>query len=199
MTNFIIKETSIEGLKVGQIQSKLDERGYFERVYCYKEYEELSGRSFQIKQINRSMSKIKGTTRGLHFQWPPFAETKIVSCPSGRLFDVAVDLRVDSPTYLKYYSVELTGDNKKFLIIPEGFGHGFQTLEPNTEILYLVTEEFSLQHDDGINPVDPAIGVEWPLSITLRSEKDTNRKYISDRNFKGVQLKGRKGEITYAI
>ncbi|MBO6775845.1 MAG: dTDP-4-dehydrorhamnose 3,5-epimerase family protein [Marinibacterium sp.] len=192
MTNFLINNTPIEGVKLGQIQSKADERGYFERVYCWKEYEELAGCSLQIKQINRSMSKVRGTTRGLHFQWPPRAETKIVSCAAGSLFDVAVDLRVGSLTYLQYFAAELTAENKQFLIIPEGFGHGFQTLEPNTEILYLVTEEFSVQHDDGINPDDPAVGVKWPLEIALRSQKDTERKYIADRAFKGIDVAQRK-------
>lgn len=188
MSNFILEDTPIGGLKLGQIQSKADERGYFERVYCHWEYEGLVGRPLRIKQINRSMSKIKGTTRGLHFQWPPHAETKIVSCPAGRLFDVAVDLRKGSPTYMQYFSAELTAENKKFLIIPEGFGHGFQTLEPNTEILYLVTEEFSLPHDDGINPIDPTVGVEWPLEIALRSKKDSDRKFIADRDFSGIDI-----------
>jgi dTDP-4-dehydrorhamnose 3,5-epimerase len=186
MSNFVIRKTPIDGVRLGQLLSKNDERGYFERVYCHREYEMLAGRTLNIKQINRSMSKVKGTTRGLHFQWPPRAETKIVSCAAGRLFDVAVDLRVGSPTYLQYFAAELTAENKQFLIIPEGFGHGFQTLEPNTEILYLVTEEFSVQQDDGINPVDPAVGVEWPLEIALRSKKDTERQFISDRGFKGI-------------
>lgn len=192
MSSFLIKNTPIEGVKLGQIQPKVDERGYFERIYCRKEYEELAGRPLEIKQINRSMSKVKGTTRGLHFQWPPRSETKIVSCAAGSLFDVAVDLRVDSPTYLQYFSAELTAENKKFLIIPEGFGHGFQTLEPNTEILYLVTEEYSARHDDGINPIDPMVGVEWPLQITLRSKKDTDRKFILDRDFLGINLTQKK-------
>lgn len=186
MSNFFLEDTPIEGVKLGQIQSKMDERGYFERVYCHEEYEEMAGRPLRIKQINRSMSAVKGTTRGLHFQWPPHAETKIVSCPAGHLFDVAVDLRKGSPTYMQYFSAELTADNKKFLIIPEGCGHGFQTLEPNTEILYLVTKEFSLPHDDGINPIDPAICVEWPLEIMLRSKKDTDRKFLSERDFIGI-------------
>jgi len=188
VTNFLINNTPIEGVKLGQIESKVDDRGYFERVYCRKEYEELVGSPLEIKQINRSMSKVKGTTRGLHFQWPPCAETKIVSCAAGSLFDVAVDLRAGSPTYLQYFSAELTAVNKKFLIIPEGFGHGFQTLEPNTEILYLVTEAYSARHDDGINPIDPVVGVEWPLEIALRSVKDTDRKYISDRDFFGINI-----------
>jgi dTDP-4-dehydrorhamnose 3,5-epimerase len=188
MSNFVIRDTPIEGVKLGEIQHKADERGYFERVYCHREYELLTGRVLNIKQINRSMSKVKGTTRGLHFQWPPRAETKIVSCAVGRLYDVAVDLRVGSTTFLKYFAAELTAENKQFLVIPEGIGHGFQTLEQNTEILYLVTEEFSVQHDDGINPVDPMIGVDWPLEIAVRSKKDEERIFISDRHFTGIVL-----------
>jgi dTDP-4-dehydrorhamnose 3,5-epimerase len=188
MSNFVINNTPIEGIKIGEIKSRADERGYFERVYCKNEYQGLLGTEVKIKQINRSMSKIKGTTRGLHFQWPPFAETKVVSCPAGRLFDVAVDLRRGSSTYLRYFSAELTAQNKKFLIIPEGFAHGFQTLEPNTEILYLVTEEFSMKHDDGLNPLDPAVAVQWPLEIALQSQKDTKRKNIIDRDFNGIDV-----------
>ena len=116
----------------------------------------------------------------------PFAETKIVSCLKGSLFDVAVDLRSNSPTYLKYFSIVLKPDLNNFLIIPEGFAHGFQTLLPSTEIRYLVTENYSQPHDDGINPLDPAVNVEWPLAISLRSKKDTIRPFLSDRDFSGI-------------
>lgn len=193
MSTFLVDDTPIQGVKVGQLLPKADQRGYFERVYCYRDFSTLVGSPLKIKQINRSMSAIKGTTRGLHFQWPPRAETKIISCPVGRLYDVAVDLREGSPTFLQYFCAELTAENKKFLIIPEGFGHGFQTLESNTEILYLVTEEYSPLHDDGINPTDPAVGVEWPLAITLRSKKDTERQYIAERNFTGIKVLEREG------
>jgi dTDP-4-dehydrorhamnose 3,5-epimerase len=187
-SNFELQPTKLAGVFQGKILSRRDERGYFERVFCVHEYEESLGRRFDLVQINRSMSKIRGTTRGLHFQWPPFAETKIVSCSRGRLMDVAVDLRKGSDTYLHSVSVELSADNKTFLVIPEGFAHGFQTLEEKTEILYLVTREFSLQHDDGINPTDPAIGIEWPLEISITSDKDKNRKFIAERDFLGIEL-----------
>ena len=188
MHNFEIKKTPLEGVFVGKIISKQDERGYFERVFCQDEYEELFERPTRLLQINRSMSRIKGTVRGCHFQWPPMAETKIVSCPNGRLYDVAVDLRAGSDTYLQYFGVELSAENKKFLLIPEGFGHGFQTLSPDTEILYLVTQKFSIEHDDGINPMDPAVGIDWPLEVSVRSEKDTNRKFLKDRDFQGINI-----------
>lgn len=189
MQNFEIQKTPLDGVSLGRLLSKADDRGYFERVYCLEEIQTLLKKDAKISQINRSMSKIKGTVRGLHFQWPPYAETKIVSCPKGRLYDVAVDLRVGSKTYLQHYAAELTSENKKFLVIPEGFAHGFQTLEPNTEILYLVTEKYSAEHDDGINPIDPQVAIDWPIEVALRSEKDTNRKFISDRNFSGIELK----------
>jgi dTDP-4-dehydrorhamnose 3,5-epimerase len=134
------------------------------------------------------MSVFGGTTRGLHFQWPPYSETKIVSCAIGRLFDVAVDLRKGSRTYLEHYTAELTAENKQFLVIPEGFAHGFQTLEPGTEILYLVTQDYSLEHDDGINPKDPLLAINWPLSISSISPKDEFRDYIVDRSFSGVHI-----------
>ena len=188
MPNFQIKETFIKDLFEGEIISRKDERGYFERVYCINELNEMINFKKNIIQINRSLSKIKGTIRGCHFQSPPFAEIKIVSCPKGSLFDVGIDLRKGSPTYLQYFSQILSAENKKFLIIPEGFAHGFQTLEENTEILYLVTQEFSLNHDNGINPFDPAININWPIPCTIRSEKDTKRKFIKDRNFLGIDL-----------
>jgi dTDP-4-dehydrorhamnose 3,5-epimerase len=188
MQNFEIYKTPLDGLRLGQIISKADARGYFERVYCLAEYQSLLNRDARISQINRSMSKIQGTVRGLHFQWPPYAETKIISCPKGRLYDVALDLRVGSETYLQHYAVELSSENKLFLVIPEGFAHGFQTLDRDTEILYLVTEQYSLEHDDGINPLDPQVAIEWPIEVTLRSEKDTNRPFISQRGFNGIKL-----------
>lgn len=188
MKNFELEPTTLREVLKGRILSKVDDRGYFERLFCVSEYQSMIGRRLDLVQINRSMSKLPGTTRGLHFQWPPFAETKIVSCPRGRLMDVAVDVRKDSDTYLQSVSVELSAENKAFLVIPEGFAHGFQTLEPNTEILYLVTCEFSASHDDGINPIDPAVGIDWPLDIAITSHKDRTRKFINDREFYGVDL-----------
>ena len=188
MSNFVIKKTPIQGLMQGEIISKKDDRGYFERLFCLDEFKENCQLKKNIIQINRSCSKIKGTIRGCHFQLYPFAETKIVSCCKGSLFDVGIDLRKGSDTYLQSFSQILTAENKKFLVIPEGFAHGFQTLEENTEILYLVTEKFSPEHDNGINPFDPAININWPIPCTIRSEKDTKRKFIKDRNFYGIDL-----------
>ena len=188
MTSFIINKTPIKDLMQGEIISNKDERGYFERVFCFDEFKEICNLKKNIIQINRSLSKIKGTIRGCHFQMHPYAETKIVSCCNGSLFDVGIDLRKGSDTYLKYFSQILTSENKKFLVIPEGFAHGFQTLKENTEILYLVTEKFSVAHDNGINPFDPAIDIKWPIPCTIRSEKDTKRKFIKDRNFLGIDL-----------
>tara|TARA_Y100000739_G_C20536042_1_gene431303 strand:+ start:189 stop:761 length:573 start_codon:yes stop_codon:yes gene_type:complete len=188
VANFVINKTPIKDLMQGEIISKKDGRGYFERVFCLNEFKENFKLKKNIIQINRSLSKIKGTIRGCHFQFQPYAETKVVSCCNGSLFDVGIDLRKGSETYLQYFSQILTSENKKFLVIPEGFAHGFQTLKENTEILYLVTEKFSLEHDNGINPFDPEININWPIPCTIRSEKDTKRKFIKDRNFKGIEL-----------
>ena len=188
MKNFLINKTPIKDLMQGEIISKTDERGYFERVFCIDEFKENFNLKKNISQINRSLSKIKGTVRGCHFQLYPYAEIKIVSCCNGSLFDVGIDLRKGSETYLKYFSQILTPENKKFLVIPEGFAHGFQTLKKDTEILYFVTEKFSLDHDNGINPFDPAININWPLPCSLLSEKDNKRKFIKDRNFQGIDL-----------
>lgn len=187
MTNFAILPTKIDGLYVGEIKPKGDKRGYFERVFCVQEYAKFIKRELNILQINRSLSETKGTVRGLHFQWPPYQETKIVSCPRGRLYDVAVDVREGSPTYLQVFGVELSSDNKKFLVIPEGFAHGFQTLTANTEIMYLVSQVYSAEHDDGLNPMDPDLSIQWPIKVTVRSEKDTSRPFLKNRDFSGVK------------
>ena len=178
MDNFKINKTFIKDLIQGEIISKNDQRGYFERIYCIDDFKNKFNLHKNIVQINRSLSRKKGTIRGCHFQLPPFSETKIVLCSKGSLYDVGVDLRKNSKTYLKYYSQILTPNNKKFLIIPEGFAHGFQTLEDSTEIIYFVTQRFSLDHDDGINPFDPYLKISWPLECTILSEKDNKNKHI---------------------
>ena len=186
--NFKISKTKIKDVLLGEIISKNDERGYFERVYCFDEFKNLLNIKKNLIQINRSMSKIQGTIRGFHFQWPPYQESRIVSCPKGKIFDVAVDLRKGSQTYLDYVSYELSETNKKFLLIPEGFGHGFQTLEPYSETLYLVTGKYSFEHEDGISPFEPKVKINWPLECEVLSEKDKNRKYLKDRDFSGILL-----------
>lgn len=138
-------------------------------------------------QINHSFTRRRGAVRGLHFQYLPHTETKIVTCLRGEIFDVAVDLRHDSPTLLRWYGEILSAANGKSLYIPEGFAHGFQNLTEECELLYLHTEAYTAQEEGGVHPLDPRVGVGWPLPITELSPRDENHSLLGD-DFDGVQL-----------
>ncbi|WP_072397521.1 dTDP-4-dehydrorhamnose 3,5-epimerase family protein [Hyphomicrobium sp. CS1GBMeth3] len=161
-----------------------DSRGCLERLYCADEMKALLG-SRQIAQINHTLTLRQGTVRGLHFQHPPHAETKIITCLRGAVFDVAVDLRASSPTYLRWHGEVLRADNGAALVIPEGFAHGFQTLEPDCEMLYLHTAPYVPAAEGGLSAEDPAIGIRWPAPITELSERDRALPNVAD-GFKGL-------------
>jgi len=163
----------MNGLYIIEPELKTDERGYFARIFCKKEFTKI-GFNFEIVQINRSFNKKKGTIRGLHFQTPPKAEDKIISCVKGAIYDVAIDLRKDSPTFGQWVAEKLTEDNKKMFLIPKGFAHGFQTLTDNTEILYFMSEFYSPEYESGVRWNDPFFNIKWPLKPTLISRKDKN-------------------------
>src|SRR5690606_8404515 len=127
----------------------------------------------------------RGTIRGLHFQYAPHAETKIVSCLQGSIYDVAVDLRAGSQTFLQWYGLILSAERQNSLVIPPGFAHGFQTLEDNTQILYLVSAPYSAADEDGLNPLDPTIGIEWPLPPSEISPRDQQRSFLDKNHFRG--------------
>jgi dTDP-4-dehydrorhamnose 3,5-epimerase len=160
-----------------------DARGTFARLFCAREL----GLEKPIAQINHSLTRKKGAVRGLHFQRPPHAETKIVSCLRGKAFDVAVDLRADSPTYLRWHAVELSPGNRNAFWIPEGFAHGFQALEEDTELLYLHTEYYAQDAEGALNAADPRLGIEWPLAFTEVSERDRSHPFIGT-GFEGIRL-----------
>lgn len=162
-----------------------DGRGCFSRWYCANEFSAV-GVTKPIVQINHSHSNRAGTIRGLHFQRHPFQEIKIVSCLSGRVFDVAVDLRKNSDTFLQWFGIELSAENDESLVIPEGFAHGFQTLEPDTMLVYYVTAVYTATAEDGLHPFDAAIGVTWPLPLTDISDRDMQRPFIESSKFSGV-------------
>ncbi len=175
---FDLLDTPLAGLKEMTRKPLLDSRGYFERFFCETELARvLEGRS--IVQINHSMTAAAGTVRGMHFQTEPHAEMKIVSCVRGAVFDVAVDIRKSSPTYLQWHAVRLTEDNHRTLVIPEGFAHGFQALSEHSELIYLCTAAYSPEADSGLSPVDPALSIEWPMPITLMSDKDRQHPPIA--------------------
>ena len=148
-----------------------DARGHFSRLFCQDELD-AAGLHTDITQINHSYSARKGTLRGLHFQYPPAGEVKIVSCLRGRVLDVAVDLREGSDSFGRWIAVELSAENWSSLYIPPGFAHGFQTLEPDVELLYLHSAPYAPDCEGGVNPLDDEIGIKWPLPVTEISPRD---------------------------
>lgn len=186
MDRFIVEKTSIEGVYVVEPQKIVDQRGFYERYFCCDEFKEI-GFIDNVKQINHSMTKEKGVVRGFHYQQPPFCEMKLVRCLKGSIFDVALDVRKDSPTFLEHVSVELSEENSKYLLIPEGVAHAFQTLEPFSEILYIVNKKYAPNSDVALNPLDPKLKVNWPVDVNRELSKETNINYI-DNTFEGIIL-----------
>ena len=166
-------------------QRLADHRGYFSRFFCAEELAEV-GFSLPIAQINQTLTRQRGAVRGLHFQHPPNAEDKLVSCLRGEIFDVAIDLRCGSDTFLQWHAEILSAENGKSLMIPQGFAHGFQTLSDDCELLYLHTRPHATGAEAALNARDPALGIRWPLAFTDLSERDTKHPHI-DHEFKGVQ------------
>jgi dTDP-4-dehydrorhamnose 3,5-epimerase len=154
-------------------EKKCDARGFFARVWCQKEFAE-HGLISHLVQINMSYNKQWGTLRGMHYQAEPFQESKLVRCTRGAIYDVIIDLRQHSPTYRQWLGVKLTADDYKMLYVPEGFAHGFQTLEDNTEVVYQVSEFYAPQSEGGVRYDDPAFGIVWPVEVQVISDKDRN-------------------------
>ena len=168
---FDLLETALAGLFVIQRKPLADSRGYLERLYCTAEFHELTG-GRPIVQINHTLTVRCGAVRGMHYQRPPHAELKFVSCLRGSVFDVAVDLRRDSPTFLHWHAEILSADNHKTLAIPEGFAHGFQTLTGDCEMLYFHTTPFHPEAEGGLNALDPRLAIAWPEAVTELSPRD---------------------------
>lgn len=186
MSRFEVIDTPIPDLKVVQRKVIRDTRGYFSRFFCAEEFQQV-GLCSHIAQINHSYSKITGTVRGMHYQLPPHAETKFVSCIHGEIFDVAVDLRRNSPTFLKWHAEILSAGNQRSLLIPEGFAHGFQTLTEDCELIYLVSSPYAASAEGGVNAQDPMLKIEWPLPITEMSEKDQNTAFLP-AGYLGIEI-----------
>ena len=178
-------KTYIKDLLIIEPNVFRDSRGWFIETYNKKVFKD-NGININFKQDNHSYSKQKGVLRGLHFQNEPYAQTKLVRCTRGKIWDVAVDLRKSSPTYLKWFGLELTPENHKMLFIPQGFAHGFITLEENTEVQYKVDNFYDPNTDRAIKYDDPDIGIKWPINNVILSEKDKKAPYLrdSDVNFK---------------
>ena len=167
--------TPLSGSYTIDLEKREDDRGFFARFFCINEYDAQQA-DRNVVQINNSLSKDKGTLRGIHYQLHPKAETKIVRCIRGSLYDVIIDLRPDSPTFLKWFGAELSAENRTMMFVPKGFGHAFLTLEENTEALYLVTEFYSPENERGIRWNDPAISIEWPITPLVISDKDMKHR-----------------------
>ena len=169
--NFI--KTKLNGVFIIQLEKKEDERGFFSRVWDIKKFEEKNLNS-KLVQSNISFTKKKGTIRGLHYQIHPYEETKIILCTKGSVFDVIIDLRSDSATYKKWVFHNLSSEDYKMLFIPEGFAHGFQTLEDNTEIFYQVSQFYTPSAERGIRWDDPLFNIDWPIKKKVISQKDNS-------------------------
>ena len=169
----IFKETKLKDAYLIEIEKLEDRRGFFARAWCQREFE-AHGLVSRIVQANISYNRKKGTLRGLHYQVAPYAETKLVRCTRGAIYDVIIDLRPDSPTYMQWLGVELTAENYKMLYVPEGFAHGFQTLADETEVTYQVSQFYTPGAEGGVRYNDPAFGIEWPLAVQVISDKDQN-------------------------
>lgn len=181
-----IKQTLLQDAVIIEPEPFEDTRGRFSRIFCQNElFGILDGKN--IVQINHSLTRQKGAIRGMHFQYPPKAEIKMVRCITGKVFDVMIDLRKNSPTFLKWHGEILSSENMKMMYIPEGFAHGFQTLQPNSELLYLHTEFYGPEHEGSVFYDDPKIGIKWPLEVTDISEKDQNHPLLGE-DFSGIKF-----------
>jgi len=181
-----IDNTTLGDLNIVEFPIIEDSRGSFSRLFCLNELRnELKDKS--IIQINQSKTLLLGSVRGMHFQLKPNCEMKLVRCLKGKVWDVAIDIRENSPTFLKWYGVELSDDNGKMIIIPEGFAHGFQVIQPNSQLLYLHTAAYVKESESSINPLDPLINIKWPLKISQLSTKDSSSQYLT-KNFKGITI-----------
>ena len=186
MSRFTIFDTPIAGLKIAENQQLGDSRGFLKRLFCAEELASAGWRK-PIAQINQTLTQNQGTIRGMHFQRPPHAEMKLVTCLRGAIWDVAVDLRAESPTFLHWHAEELSAANHRALLIPEGFAHGFQTLSDDCELIYLHSMAYTPGAEAGLNPKDPMLSIAWPLAISELSARDAQHPVL-DHQFKGVTL-----------
>lgn len=184
MSRFEVTDTPLTGLKLVQRQRLGDSRGFLSRLFCA---DELAAAGFDqpIAQINHTFTARQGTVRGMHYQRPPHAEVKLVSCVRGEVWDVAVDVREGSPTYLRWHAARLSADNGLALLIPRGFAHGFQALTDDVELLYCHSAAHAAQAETGLNPLDERLGIGWPLPMAELSTSDAGHARITD-TFQGV-------------
>ena len=175
----IFSETELQGLYVIEPERLEDERGFFARVWCEQEFKE-HGINTQFVQSNVSFNKYGGTLRGMHYQTAPYEEAKLVSCTAGSLYDVAIDIRPESKTFMQWISVELTANNKRLVYIPKGFAHGFLTMEDNTDVFYQMSQFYAPEYARGFRWDDPLFGIEWPMEVRSISDRDWSLPFFEE-------------------
>lgn len=179
MSRFTLTDLPIPGVRLVQRQALEDARGFFSRLFCAQELADAGWRG-NVAQINHTLTREAGSVRGLHFQRSPHAEIKLISCLAGEVWDVVVDLRPLSPTYLKWHAEVLSAANRRALLVPEGVAHGFQTLSPDVQLLYLHSHPYTPEAEDGLNPVDDRLAIAWPKTISIMSERDRSHPMLVD-------------------
>jgi len=185
MNRLALLDTPIAGLKVIKRQQLQDSRGFLSRLFCSRELASCNWPP--IAQINHTYTARKGTIRGMHFQNPPFSEKKLITCLRGEIWDVAIDIRAESPTFLQWHGVLLSGTNHFSLSIPEGFAHGFQTITDDVELLYCHSCEYKTEAEGGLNPQDNKLMIDWPLKVAEISDRDRAHPLLKD-TFKGIKI-----------
>lgn len=183
---FATRDTPLSGLRLIERIPIRDDRGHLVRLFCSRELASM-GWDKPIAQINHTLTRRKGTVRGMHFQCPPHAEAKLVSCVRGAVWDVGIDLRAGSPTFLQWHAELLSAENQCALLIPEGFAHGFQTMAEDCELLYLHSVAYAAESEGAVNATDPRVGITWPLSITEQSARDRSHPLLAN-DFNGLTL-----------
>lgn len=176
----IFHETKLNGAYIVELEKREDERGFFARAFCSREFEQ-HGLQPRVVQANTSYNHKKGTLRGMHYQVPPASEPKFIRCIRGAVWDVIIDLRPDSPTYLEYVGIELSAENRRAIYVPDMFAHGNQALTDGAELFYLVGEYYTPGCERGVRYDDPAVGIDWPLPATVISEKDMSWPLLGPR------------------
>jgi dTDP-4-dehydrorhamnose 3,5-epimerase len=184
LSRFTVSALPLSGLRLVRRQRRADERGFLARLFCAEEFAAL-GIALPIAQINHTLTSRRGTVRGMHYQRPPHAESKLITCVRGEVWDVAVDLRSGSATHLGWHAQVLSADNLEALLVPQGFAHGFQALTDDCELIYLHSAPFVPDAEAGLRPTDPALSIRWPLEIVELSARDQSHPLIGP-GFQGI-------------
>lgn len=184
MSRFRITELPFGGLKIIERHQIGDSRGFLSRIFCADELAS-AGWKKPLAQINHTYTAIQGIVRGMHFQLPPNTEMKLVTCIQGKIWDVAIDIRANSPNFLKWHAEILSAENCRAMLIPQGFAHGYQTLTNDVELIYCHSEFYRPEVEGGLHPKDPAISISWPLPIIELSKRDASHDFIN-HEFKGI-------------